>query len=65
MARAPTDLSVWVAISAMVWVSVALLTRLNARLRAEAHTDSLTGLLNRTGFAVAAARQRAMSARER
>ena len=63
VARAPTDLSVWVAISAMVWVSVALLTSLNARLRAEAHTDSLTGLLNRTGFAVAAARQRAMSAR--
>ena len=62
-ARAPTDLSVWVVISAMVWVAVALLTRLNARLRAEAHTDSLTGLLNRTGFAVAAARQRAMSAR--
>ena len=42
-------LSVWVAISAMVWVSVALLTSLNARLRAEAHTDGLTGLLNRTG----------------
>ena len=37
--------------------------RLNARLRAQAHTDSLTGLLNRTGFAVAAARQRAMAER--
>jgi len=62
-ARAPTDLSVWLVISGMVWVAVALLTRLNALLRAEAHTDSLTGLLNRTGFAVAAARQRAMSGR--
>jgi diguanylate cyclase len=62
-ARAPTAVSVWVTISVMVWVAVAILTRLNARLRAEAHTDSLTGLLNRTGFAVAAARQRAMAAR--
>jgi GGDEF domain-containing protein len=62
-ARAPTAVSVWVTISTMVWVAVAVLTRLNARLRAEAHTDSLTGLLNRTGFAVAAARQRAVAAR--
>ena len=62
-ARAPTDVSVWITISTMVWVAVAVLTRLNARLRADAHTDSLTGLLNRTGFAVAAARQRAMAAR--
>jgi diguanylate cyclase (GGDEF)-like protein len=62
-ARAPTDVTVWVTISTMVWVAVVILTRLNARLRAEAHTDSLTGLLNRTGFAVAAARQRAMAKR--
>jgi diguanylate cyclase (GGDEF)-like protein len=62
-ARAPTTVLVWLTISTMVWVAVAVLTRLNARLRAEAHTDSLTGLLNRTGFAVAAARQRAMAAR--
>jgi diguanylate cyclase (GGDEF)-like protein len=61
--RAPTGVSVWLIISAMVWVAVAVLATLNARLRAEAHTDSLTGLLNRTGFAVAAARQRAMAAR--
>jgi GGDEF domain-containing protein len=62
-ARAPTDLSVWLVISGMVWLAVGLLTRLNALLRAQAHTDSLTGVLNRTGFAVAAARQRAMSER--
>jgi diguanylate cyclase (GGDEF)-like protein len=62
-ARAPTSVSVWVIISTMVWVAVSILTRLNARLRAEAHIDSLTGLLNRTGFAVAAARQRAMAER--
>ena len=63
VARAPTDLSVWLTISTMVWVAVAVLTRLNARLRADAHTDGLTRLLNRTGFTVAAARQRAMAAR--
>ncbi len=62
-ARAPTDVSVWVTISAMVWVAVAILSRLSARLRAEAHTDGLTGLLNRTGFVVAAARQRAIAER--
>ena len=62
-ARAPTGVLVWVVISTMVWVAVALLTRLSARLRDEAHTDGLTRLLNRPGFAVAAARQRAMSAR--
>ncbi len=62
-ARAPTGVSVWIIISAMVWVAVALLTALNERLRVAAHTDSLTGLLNRTGFAVAAARLRAMALR--
>jgi diguanylate cyclase (GGDEF)-like protein len=63
LARATTDVSVWVIISTMIWVAVAILARLNTRLRAAAHTDSLTGLLNRTGFAVAAARQRAMAER--
>jgi diguanylate cyclase (GGDEF)-like protein len=62
-ARAPIDVSVWIIISAMVWVAVAVLTDLNSRLRADAHTDPLTGLLNRTGFAVAAAPQRAMAGR--
>jgi diguanylate cyclase (GGDEF)-like protein len=63
-AQAPTDLSVWVTICTMVWVAVAILTRLNGQLRAEAHTDSLTGLLNRAGFDLAATRQRAMSRRQ-
>jgi diguanylate cyclase (GGDEF)-like protein len=62
-ARAPTDASVWVVISTMVGVAVSIIARLNARLRAQAHTDDLTGLLNRTGFAMAAARQRAMAER--
>ena len=56
-------MSVWLTISAMVWVAVAVLIRLHARLRADAHTDGLTGLLNRTGFIAAAARQRAMARR--
>jgi GGDEF domain-containing protein len=47
----------------MIWVAVLVLTKLNARLRAAAHTDGLTGLLNRTGFAVAAARTRAVAER--
>ena len=62
VARAPTDVRVWVTLSAMIWVAIAILTRLNARLRAEAQTDGLTGLLNRTGFASpprASARSRA------
>ena len=62
-AHAPTSVSVWITISATIWVAVTILTRLNARLRAEAHIDGLTGLLNRTGFAVAAARQRAAAKR--
>jgi diguanylate cyclase (GGDEF)-like protein len=65
LARAPTDVSIWVTISGTVWLAVAILSRLNARLRALAHTDGLTGLLNRTGFAAAAARQRGMSRRRK
>jgi diguanylate cyclase (GGDEF)-like protein len=62
-AHARTDVAVWLTIVVMVWVAVAVLTRFNTRLRTEAHTDGLTGLLNRTGFAAAAARQRAASKR--
>ncbi len=63
VARTSTDLLVWVTISTMVWVAVAVLIKINARLKADAHTDGLTGLLNRTGFIAAAARQRAMARR--
>ena len=55
--------SAWIAITLMIWVSITVLTPMNARLRAAAHTDGLTGLLNRPGFSLAAARRRAMSAR--
>jgi diguanylate cyclase (GGDEF)-like protein len=60
---AAADVTVWLMLSAMIWVGVAILGRLSARLHAQAHTDDLTGLLNRTGFALAAARQRAIAAR--
>ena len=62
-ARAPRAVSGWITISTMVWMAVAILIRLNARLRPAAHIDGLMGLLNRSGFAVAAARQRAVAAR--
>jgi diguanylate cyclase (GGDEF)-like protein len=61
--HAATDVSVWVILSGMTWVAVAILSRLNERLRTEAHTDNLTGVLNRTGFVHAAVRQRAMARR--
>jgi GGDEF domain-containing protein len=63
LAQAPTDASVWIVISTMVWVALSILSKLNERLRAEAQNDSLTGLLNRAGFAQAAARQRAIAVR--
>jgi GGDEF domain-containing protein len=63
VARAPSGVLVWVVLSTMVWLAVVILSRLNERLRAAAHTDSLTQVLNRPGFAVAAARQRAMAER--
>ncbi|MDX6664421.1 MAG: diguanylate cyclase [Solirubrobacteraceae bacterium] len=63
VARAPADVSVWIVMSVMIWIAVAILINLNARLRAQAHSDALTGLLNRTGFALAAARERALALR--
>jgi diguanylate cyclase (GGDEF)-like protein len=62
-ARAPTSVSVWVAISVMVWVATAVVCAISTRLRAEARRDELTGLLNRTGFGDAAAPQRATADR--
>ncbi|HEX7292875.1 MAG TPA: GGDEF domain-containing protein [Conexibacter sp.] len=48
---------------ATVWVATLLLGALVARLRAQADTDHLTGLLNRNGFAQAANREHALAAR--
>jgi len=49
--------------STTVWVATLLLSALVARLRTQADTDHLTGLLNRTGFAAAANREHALAGR--
>jgi diguanylate cyclase (GGDEF)-like protein len=46
-----------------VWVGTLLLSALVARLRTQADTDHLTGLLNRTSFAAAANREHALAGR--
>ena len=60
LARAPI---VWVIITATVWTVGLVLERAVDRLRQRAETDELTGLLNRRGFAEAAAIARPLAAR--
>jgi diguanylate cyclase (GGDEF)-like protein len=52
-----------VIMSTTVWVATLLLGALAGRLRAQADTDHLTGVLNRTGFAKAANREHALAGR--
>jgi diguanylate cyclase (GGDEF)-like protein len=53
----------WLLVSATVWVSGVALSRLSERVRRQAETDHLTGLLNRRAFIAAAEREHELAAR--
>lgn len=53
----------WLLVSGTVWVSGLTLSRLSARVRKQAETDDLTGLLNRRAFTAAAEREHELAAR--
>ncbi|WP_081690610.1 GGDEF domain-containing protein [Conexibacter woesei] len=53
----------WLLVSGTVWVSGLTLSGLSARVRRQAETDDLTGLLNRRAFTAAADREHELAAR--
>jgi diguanylate cyclase (GGDEF)-like protein len=53
----------YVIVVTTIWVAVTVLSNLTTRLRENAATDQLTGLLNRSGFRSAAEREHALSLR--
>jgi diguanylate cyclase (GGDEF)-like protein len=59
----PELLSGWLLVSATVWASGLALSRLAERVRRQAETDPLTGLLNRRAFIAAAEREHELAAR--
>ena len=59
----PGGLKVWVFVGSVVWGTALMLASLVEQLRQQAVTDPLTGLLNREGFALMAARELAMAQR--
>jgi diguanylate cyclase (GGDEF)-like protein len=59
----PEVLTAWILVSATVWGSGHALSRLSERVRRQADTDPLTGLLNRRAFVVAAEREHELAAR--
>ena len=60
----PDDsISAYVIVVATIWVAVTVLSNLTTRMRADAMSDQLTGLLNRAGFRVAAERTHALAVR--
>jgi diguanylate cyclase (GGDEF)-like protein len=56
-------LTAWILVSATVWGSGAALSRLSDRVRRQAETDPLTGLLNRRAFITAADREHELAGR--
>jgi diguanylate cyclase (GGDEF)-like protein len=59
----PELLSGWLLVSATVWASGVALSRLAERVRRQAETDPLTGLLNRRAFIAAAEREHELAGR--
>jgi diguanylate cyclase (GGDEF)-like protein len=59
----PATLLEWIVVSATVWVVVVIIGDLSLRLREQANSDALTGLLNRNGFLKAATREVELAAR--
>ncbi len=59
----PETLTAWILVSATVWGSGHALSRLSERVRRQAETDPLTGLLNRRAFITAAEREHELAAR--
>jgi len=53
----------WILVSATVWGSAHALSKLSERVRRQAETDPLTGLLNRRAFVAAAEREHELAAR--
>jgi diguanylate cyclase (GGDEF)-like protein len=59
----PGMLTAWVLVAGSSVLASEALARVNSRLRTQLTTDPLTGMLNRSGFAVAAERVRALAER--
>ncbi len=60
----PGMVTAWVLVAGSSVLASEALARVNSRLRLQLTTDPLTGLLNRSGFAVASERVRALAARD-
>jgi diguanylate cyclase (GGDEF)-like protein len=63
VADLPGTLVEWVIVSFTVWAAALVLGELNERLRTQADTDHLTGVLNRNGLEKAATRELAIAGR--
>jgi diguanylate cyclase (GGDEF)-like protein len=61
----PGLVTAWVLVAGSSVLASEALARVNSRLRLQLTTDPLTGLLNRSGFAVASERVRALADRDR